>query len=104
MKTTLMAACLLFAAPAFADEAIDVWKAKCKSCHAENGNGDTKVGKKEKVEDLTSGAWQAKATDADIKKVIREGSPDNNKMKPFKDKLSDAEIDSLVRLIRGFKS
>lgn len=44
----------VLAAPAFADDAPSLWAAKCKSCHAENGNGDTKTGREKKIEDLTA--------------------------------------------------
>jgi len=41
--------------------------------------------------------------DGDIKKVITDGSDSNSKMKPFKEKLSEQEIDSLVKYIRTLK-
>jgi cytochrome c553 len=105
MKKLLAAAALSLslAGPAFADESAEIWKAKCKSCHGEDGRGDTKVGKKEKVADMSTPEYQSKHSDAVLKKVIAEGSQDNKKMKPFKDKLSDAEMDGLVKHIRGLK-
>ena len=105
MKKTVIAtlACLSLAAPAFADDAIaDVWKAKCKSCHGEDGKADTKTGKKEKMEDISTADWQSKHSDEQIRKVIAEGEKDT-KMKAFKDKLSAAEIDGLVKYIRTLK-
>ena len=110
MKKTVLTAlvCLSFASPALADDEIaDIYKAKCKSCHGETGDGDTKTGRKEKIDDLSLPAWQKKHSDEEIRKVISEGSPDKSstgeasKMKPFKDKLSAAEIDGLVKYIRG---
>ncbi len=91
-----------FVAAAHADTA-EIWKSKCKSCHGDTGKGDTKQGKKEKVEDMTVAAWHTKWTDEKIKTVILEGSTDNKKMKPFKDKLSAEEVDGLVKHIRTFK-
>ena len=92
---------LSFAAtPAFADDVADIWKAKCKSCHGDDGKADTKEGKKSKIKDISTEEWQAKHSDADIKKVISEGV---TKMKPYKDKLSEAEIDGLVKYIRALK-
>ena len=102
----LRAALLLsfsFAAVAHADPVPEIWKAKCKSCHGETGKADTKNGKKEKINDMTVAAWQTEWTDEKMKTVILEGSKDNKKMKPFKDKLSAGEIDSLVKYIRTFK-
>ena len=108
MKKYLTAAVLAlsFAGVAAADDSgiDDVYKAKCKGCHGEDGKARTKVGIKEKVKDMTSAEWQAKQTDADIKSVIADGSKDNKKMKPFKEKLSAEEVEGLIRHIRGFKS
>ena len=107
MKTKPLAALLaasltLVTAPAFADEAADIWTAKCKSCHAGNGNGDTREGRKHKVPDMTAADWHAKNDDAKIKDVISNGVKDT-KMKAYKDKYSEAEIDALVKYIRGMK-
>lgn len=104
MKKLCLAAALAvsFAAPAFADEPADIWKAKCKSCHGETGNADTKEGRKSKIADMTTAEWQSKHSDAEIKKVIAEGKPDT-KMKAYEGKLSDAEIDGLVKYIRSLK-
>ncbi|MBX5481028.1 MAG: cytochrome c [Myxococcaceae bacterium] len=89
-------------ATAFADDTADLWKAKCKSCHGADGKADTKEGRKSKIDDMSTAEWQSKHSDAEIKKVISEGKPDT-KMKPYKDKLSEAEIDGLVKYIRGLK-
>ena len=105
MKKLCVAAVLAFsfAAPAFADDApADIWKAKCKSCHGANGDADTKEGKKSKIKDMTDPQWQAKNSDAEIKKVITDGKPDT-KMKAYGNKLSAGEIDGLVKYIRTLK-
>ena len=105
MKKLLIAVAVsfAFANAALADEVADIWKAKCKSCHGDAGKGDTKEGKKDKVRDMTTDKWQSDWTDDKIKDVILNGSKDNKKMKPFKDKVSAEEVDALVKLIRGFK-
>lgn len=102
--TALFAAIALLAAPLARAEvdAPAVWKSKCKGCHGETGKGDTKQGKKEKVEDMTTEKWQSKHSDADMKDGITNGVK-NTKMKAFKDKLSEAEIDALVKLVRTYK-
>lgn len=94
---------VLFSAPAFAADAATNWAAKCKSCHGEDGRGDTAMGRKNKVRDISTAEWQGKTTDAQIKKVIADGSPDNAKMKAYKDKLSRDEIAALVTYVRGLK-
>lgn len=93
-----------FAGLASADTAEEIWKAKCKACHGEDGKAQTKVGKKEKMPDMTNPRWQSKHDDALIKNTILNGSDENEKMKAFKDKLSEAEIDSLVKYIRSLKA
>lgn len=88
---------------AFGDSAEEIWKAKCKACHGEDGRAKTKTGLKEKIPDFTTPKWQAHIDDDEIRKTITEGSSENEKMKPFKDKLTPDEINSLVKYIRAFK-
>jgi mono/diheme cytochrome c family protein len=96
----------LLGTTAGADSAEEIWKdkGKCRECHGDDGRGHTKVGKKEKIPDLTSQKWQSKHSDAQIKDTITNGSEDNPKMKPFKDKLTPEEIDSMVKFVRGLKA
>jgi cytochrome c553 len=105
--TTLLRAALFVSlsvsAIAHADTIPEIWKAKCKSCHGDDGKADTKTGKKEKIADMTTEAWQKEWTDAKQKEIIMNGSKDNKKMKPFKDKLSAEEVDGLIKYIRDFK-
>ena len=84
-----------------AADAAENWSKNCASCHAKDGTGNTAMGKKKGVVDLTDGAVQAKLTDADATKIIKSGLPD--KMKGYGDKLSDAEIAALVAQVRAFK-
>lgn len=105
MKTIRIAlVSLCFAASAFAaDDTAKLWKAKCASCHGEDGKAQTKQGKAEKIEDMTAAEWQQEWSDEKMKTIIWEGSKDNKKMKPFKDKLSEQQVDELIKHIRGFK-
>jgi cytochrome c6 len=82
-----------FAAPG----APDTYKAKCASCHGPDGAGATAIGKAMKVRDLRSAEVQ-KQSDTDLQKVISDGK---GKMPAYKDKLSVADISSLVAYIRG---
>ncbi len=93
---TLIAAA---AAPAFADDAAAINKAKCTMCHGANGDGQTPTGKTMKVRDLHC-AEVKKMSDADLEKVISDGK---GKMPPYKAKLSAADIKALVAFIRGLK-
>ncbi|MDY7227074.1 c-type cytochrome [Hyalangium rubrum] len=95
---------LSLAATAYAEDTADVWKAKCKSCHGEDGAAKTKMGEKEKIPDMTSATWHKNHSDEKIREYIAEGSKKNPKMKPFKDKLTPEQIDSLVKHIRGMEA
>jgi len=86
-----------------ANEAAELWTAKCKSCHGPDGRAQTQMGKKEAIVDMTQAAWQKAQTNDDIREVIAEGSSRNKKMKAYKDKLTPRQLDSLVTYIRGFK-
>ena len=104
MKTLRFAvATSIFAASAWAGDVPALWKSKCSSCHGEDGKAQTKTGKKEKISDMTNADWQANWTDEKMKEMIVNGSKDNAKMKAFKGKLSDAEVDALIKHIREFK-
>ncbi|MBU8896352.1 cytochrome c [Corallococcus sp. H22C18031201] len=105
MKTRVaLVLALSLAATAHAENAAEVWTAKCKSCHGEDGKAHTTLGKKESIVDMSQPAWQKAETDADIREVIADGSSRNSKMKAYKDKLTPAQIDALVGYIRTFQS
>ncbi len=86
-------------------DAASVWTANCKKCHAEDGSGSTKIGQKFGVKDYTDATVQAKMTDEEMLKTIKEGALDENgkkKMPPYAPKLTDEEIEALIPLIRSF--
>jgi mono/diheme cytochrome c family protein len=88
-----------------AADASDNWQQSCARCHGADGAGNTKVGKKLGVKDYTDATVQGKMTDAEMLKAIKEGVTVDNKekMKSFKDTLSDSEAGDLVAYIRKFK-
>jgi mono/diheme cytochrome c family protein len=103
MQWIVVAASLALSGSALAEDApADIWKAKCKGCHGEDGAAKTRAGQKENIADFTSAEWQKGHSDEKIRVAIAEGSKTNSKMKAFKDRLTPAEIDSLVKYIRGF--
>jgi mono/diheme cytochrome c family protein len=82
-----------------------IWADQCAKCHGEDGKGQTKMGKKLGIRDLTDAQVQAKFTDADAIKAIKEGIKDKDgklAMKPIEG-LTDAEIASLVPYVRTLK-
>lgn len=103
MKRTLVLGLALsmaaLALPAAAATGAEVYKAKCAMCHGANGSGDTAMGKNLKLRDLGSADVQ-KLSDADLEKIITDGK---GKMPAYKGKVSEAEIDELVKVIRTFK-
>jgi mono/diheme cytochrome c family protein len=103
MRFALVMALSLSATVYAEESSADLWKAKCKGCHGEDGKAKTKMGEKEKIPDFTNADWQKKHSDDAIKDVITNGSKENAKMKPFKDKLTPEQIDGLVKYVRSFK-
>lgn len=84
------------------------WKAKCASCHGADGSGKTEQGEKMGIKDYSAAAWQSGKTDADIKKAITDGvnkeeGGKKQEMDGYKDKLDEAQIDGLVKYVRGLK-
>ena len=82
-----------------------LWEQHCAKCHASDGSGNTKIGKKMKIEDYTDPAVQASFTDEEAVKITLEGFTDENgkeKMKPFGEKLSEDEAKAVVEHIRTF--
>jgi mono/diheme cytochrome c family protein len=77
----------------------DIYKAQCVTCHAADGRGSA-VGKSLHAADLDSPQVQQQS-DAQLMEVIKNG---RGSMPPFGDSLSEAEIASLVKYIRTFKS
>ena len=100
-KTILVAVSLLAAARiASAADAAENWTKNCASCHGKDGSGNTVMGKKSGVENYQDAKAQTKFTDAQAIEVIKNGK---EKMKAFKEKLTDEEIKALVAYVRAFK-
>jgi mono/diheme cytochrome c family protein len=77
-----------------------IFTEKCVGCHKENGTGGEKEidGVKIKVPDFTSERLKAES-DAEFVKIITNGEKEEG-MPAFKGKVSDQEINDLVKLIR----
>jgi mono/diheme cytochrome c family protein len=84
-----------------------LWKAKCASCHGEDGKALTDQGKKLAVADLTTKEWQQRFTDAQLKEATEVGLHRVSKagvkqdMGGYKDKLRPEQIDALVGYMRA---
>ena len=101
----LLAPIILCAGVAFGADAAANWSQHCASCHGKDGSGSTTMGKKLGVKDYRDAKVQAAFSDAEMQKAIKEGVKENGKekMKPFKDKLSDDDIKALAAYIHSFK-
>ena len=108
MKRTVLLMLAVSAAALLSAAAADVkenWDKQCAKCHGPDGKGDTKMGQKLAIKDLTDAKLQAELKDDVAFKAIKEGIKDSEgkvKMKPAEG-LSDDEIKALVAQVRTFK-
>ena len=72
----------------------------CVLCHGEDGTGKTDLGSGLGARDFNDKAFQDGITDEQILEQIENGTEE--KMFPFKDKLSSEEMHALVPVIRAF--
>lgn len=93
------AACLVLPANVNADTKAgeETFKTNCAMCHGSDGSGNTDVGKALQADDLRTSDVQ-KLTTADLVKIVQEGK--NNKMPPFKDKLTSEQAKDVVSYVR----
>ena len=84
-----------------------IFQTRCFVCHGRGGKGDgpASTGLGATVRDLTSPGWQDSISDETIGKVIRSGAAavGGTAARAPNPDLSDAQIQSLVRYIRGLR-
>ena len=105
-KKIALAACLpLLAGAALAADVAENWTKHCFSCHGKDGKGQTKAGRMAGVKDQTDAQYQAGLKDDKMFTALKDGLKEGakEKMKPFKDKLTDDEIKALIAHVRSFK-
>ncbi|MCL4821989.1 MAG: c-type cytochrome [Vicinamibacteria bacterium] len=83
-----------------APDARALWATHCQTCHGLKGKAPMRYAM-QGVPDLNAADWQSMRTDKQIRALIADGSK-GTQMEAFKPKLKAAEIDALVKLIRGF--
>ncbi len=89
----------VFAAPT----ARENYKKHCTSCHGPDGKSQTRLGRKSGAKDLSDKPALEKLSDDDVFKTIklgRKNAKGEEKMEPFGDDISDAEIAELVAFVR----
>lgn len=89
----------------FAADAATNWTESCTKCHGAAGKGDTKMGKKLGIRDLTDPQVQAKFTDEQAFKAMKEGIKDESGKTTMKavEGLTDGDINALVAYVRTLK-
>jgi len=108
MKKLFPLSCAIIAATAltaFAGDAKENFDKACAKCHGKEGKGDTKMGAKLNIKDLTDAKVQESFTDEAATKAIKEGLKDKEgklQMKPIEG-LSDADVAGLVKYVRTLK-
>ena len=107
-KIFLLIATLVPSLLAGTSQAADVqanWTKHCVACHGKDGKGQTKAGKMAGVKDQTDAQYQAGLKDDKMFAAIKDGLKEDGKekMKPFKEKLSDDEIKALLAHVRSLK-
>jgi cytochrome c553 len=73
---------------------------KCAECHGKDGRSKSFRGKHTHARDLTDAQWQEEVSDERIYNSISNGK---GKMPRFSKKLSEAEINSLIKYVRDLK-
>ncbi len=81
--------------------AATLYSKHCASCHGKDGRSKTFKAKFNHARNLTEPGWQDAVSDERIFNSIANGR--GGKMPRFAKKMSEAEIDSLVLLVRGMK-
>lgn len=74
----------------------------CATCHGKDGRAKTFKAKFNHARNLTEPGWQEAVSDERIFNSIANGR--GKKMPSFAKKMTEAEIDSLVLLVRGLRS
>jgi len=78
----------------------ELYAKHCVLCHGEDGTGETDLGSGLGARDFNDNEFQSGITDEQIVEQIENGTEE--KMFPFKDKLSSEEMHALVPVIRAF--
>lgn len=88
-----------------AASAAENYENHCAKCHGADGKGQTKMGKKLNVRDMTSAAFKQELDDAKALTSLKEGIKKDGKeiKKSYASELSEAEMKALIAYVRAFK-
>lgn len=100
-----VAAILVAAGSAFAASAAENYENQCAKCHGADGKGQTKVGKKLNLRDMTTAEYKKELDDAKALASLKEGIKKDGKeiKKSFASEFSDADLKALIGYVRGLK-
>ncbi|HEY5284470.1 MAG TPA: cytochrome c [Polyangia bacterium] len=78
-----------------------LFEAKCATCHGDDGRAKTELGAEMAIADMTKAAYWKDLTPESARKSVLEGikrtvQGKEQEMKPFKDRLTPAQVDALV--------
>jgi mono/diheme cytochrome c family protein len=78
-----------------------LFEAKCATCHGDDGHAKTELGLEMGIADMTKAAYWKELTLEGARKSVLEGikrtyEGKEQEMKPFKDRLTPAQVDALV--------
>jgi mono/diheme cytochrome c family protein len=74
--------------------------AQCAKCHGKDGRAHTTRGRLSHARDMTNASWQNEVSDERLFNSITKGK---GKMPAYGKKLSEDQIDALVRYVRQLK-
>jgi mono/diheme cytochrome c family protein len=80
-----------------------VYRKQCVKCHGQDGRAQTSKGRFSHARDLADPKWQDDVTDERIFNSIMNGRNVRGNMPKFSDTLSEAEVNDLVKLVRGLR-
>jgi cytochrome c6 len=90
---------------AFAASASENFASQCARCHGADGKGQTKVGKKLNVRDMTTDEYKKALNDAAAVASLKEGMKKDGKeiKRSYASDFSDAELKALIEYVRALK-
>lgn len=108
MKTSHQLLALVIATAALSTYGADAaanWTDQCAKCHGPDGKGETKMGKKLGIADLTDAKVQAKFTDEEAFNAMKSGRIDTTGKTTMKaiEGVSDDDMKALVPFVRSLK-
>ena len=95
IKLMALSIVLALAVPAVAEDAAALYKAKCQACHGPDGKG-TPAGQKMGAKPFS----ESKGSDKELADITKNGK---NKMPKFDGKLTDDQINELVKYVKTLK-